>query len=101
MRSLVIVLVILVIFPFNACSQAEEAPLPPDVRTLNVCEAAIESVEARVRISGIFDGFGYSNKSLKLTLKSDGLCNDQGAGLAFVTLRDESEREKLFSNLAR
>jgi len=68
-----------------------------DAETLTICAAASWPVGLRVRIEGTFDGFGYEARSLQVTLESDELCNERGAGLVFANLWGEAEGQKLAS----
>ena len=46
-------------------------------------------------MEGKFGGFGYDTNSQFITLQSDELCNQRGAGLIFGTLWSYSESKKL------
>jgi hypothetical protein len=48
-----------------------------------------------VRVQGEFDGFGYATNSLDITIATNDLCNDRGAGLVFASLSGKEEAAKL------
>ena len=50
---------------------------------------------SRVLVAGEFGGFGYEMQSRRITLHSDSLCNERGAGLVFAELVSRQEAEKL------
>ena len=80
-----------------ACSPPPPDPLPEEVATLSVCEAGKKSSGTRIRVSGNFEGFGYDTNSKIVSLGSNDLCNEKGAGLVFATLSNDAERKKLFT----
>lgn len=91
-RALVLVLAFSVA---GGCGGEAPGSLPENTETLSICEVAQSAVGDRVRVAGHFDGFGYATGSREVTLETEELCNENGAGLAFATLSGESEREAL------
>ncbi len=98
MRFLNLILGFMLIITFSACAQEQATPLPKEDPLLNICEAATEPLGSRVRLTGVFDGFGYETKSLRVTMKSNMLCNENGGGLAVATLVGNTEKDKLLDS---
>ena len=91
-------LVVIVFIGCIACfGESSPDQLPKEVVTLGNCEAAKKAADDRIRVAGNFGGFVYETNSKLITLESEVLCNERGAGLAFTTLSNNIERKKLYS----
>jgi len=89
------IIFLVLIITASACAQS--TPLPIDYQTVNICEAALEPIGTRVRVVGIYDGFGYETKSQRVFINSSILCDDVGAGIAIASLINRSEADKISS----
>lgn len=89
--------------PRNATKFDEEAYLKtdhstpsaaPSLPTMTVCDAITQPVGKRIRVRGEFDGF---TQEMTFLILSTGVCNSKGAGMVWVELRANSEREKVYT----
>ncbi len=93
------VLVVLATLWLSACTEpARPVPLGPEVSTHSICQAATRRVGDRIRVRGQFDGFDYGSPPRSISIVSDELCNDHGAGIVFAKVWSRTEEERA-SNL--